>query len=67
MWELRKENEVWGREQGLREQEGLGMEYKLTGGVGKRMGLQLWMWGEQGKGESVRKRLRLRRERARDM
>lgn len=43
MWELRKESEVWGREQGLREQEGLGMEYKLTGGVGKRMGLQPWM------------------------
>lgn len=41
MWELRKESEVWGREQDLREQEGLGMEYELRGGVEKRKGLQL--------------------------
>lgn len=41
MQELRKESEVWGREQCLREQEDLGMEYELRGGVGKRMGLQL--------------------------
>lgn len=41
VWELRQESELWVREQGLREQEGLGIEYRLLGEVGKRMGLQL--------------------------